>query len=101
MNRIAIALLLGLSFVACVVCPAMATDETKFDNLIEKYAPESFNPFKPKGACVCLNATLNTNRPGFLERLFGGNIGCSIPTFDSSGTFVGSTQCSPYAVLAR
>jgi hypothetical protein len=102
MDRIGRGLFALALLLACVV-PAFATERDAFDKLIKKYAVDIKNfpvPFKAKVACACTDSL--PARVGFVlwdstfDRLY-----CGLPSFDSSGRFLGSSACQQFEVLAR
>jgi hypothetical protein len=80
--------------------PAVATDQDVFNKFIAKVAvSEALSPFKPRVACVCLQATVGLERTGYL--VFEGNsiVRCSVPNFKPDGSIAGLLFCDTYAVV--
>jgi hypothetical protein len=81
--------------------PASATDQDVFNKFIGKVAvsPSSpFTSFKPRVACVCLTASPDFERPGFL--IYNGSmVRCALPGFGVDGTLLFFSDCDTYAVV--
>jgi hypothetical protein len=84
---------------------AHATDETRFDAFIKRFAPDALemvnNPraFSPKVACVCTEDA----QPGFIAT-FSGGVFCMRPQFSpTSGELIGALGCvgNAYEVIGK
>jgi hypothetical protein len=98
MRRFVTAVLLGMVLVA-VPSAVFATDEEKFNNLIEKSAPNVFSlldSFKPKFGCACTPA----NTPGVLASN-AGLVACFLPIFTANGEITNFSACTTYVVLPK
>jgi len=100
-----LAILLGIVSSVAMLDSAHATDRTKFESLIGKFAADfpgdvDFEGhFNPKSACVCQPGGANT--VGILVR-DSGLVSCILPSFNSQGRFDGFTPCAdPYVVLTK
>lgn len=108
MRRIVSALLTVLVVFVVMAGVANATDQSKFDSLIEKYATvdDQFVKFSPKAACVCQEGTF-VNFPGILIRntaggQFAPSTYCMIPFFDDvTGDLQSATFCAVFVILTK
>lgn len=78
---------------------AGASEQKRFEKAIEKFALRNsvfqVSELKPKGMCVCLDASAS-GKPGFLLWVddFGGQVYCMVPNpFTPDGAYAGSSSC--------
>ncbi len=79
-----------LAVLGMTASPAVATDQTTFDKLVEKTVPsldELFSKFKPTVLCVCDPETGGlTSRAGVVAHDNNGHVGCYPPGFFPDGS---------------
>jgi hypothetical protein len=80
---------------------AAASDQTRFDSEIRKFANDGGNT-QFRAVCVCASTTPNgrDNDPGFVL-LQNGKVLCSVPFFAPDGSFVNGNTCSDFVVLGK
>lgn len=101
MRPIVLALMLGLAFAS--PAGAAKTDRAKFEDTVHRVAP-LYGTFdttgKSKALCVC-----NTNgRAGVLESLSYLDdlyVRCTVPSFNASGSLIGSTSCDDWTSVTK
>lgn len=99
--RTPLALLAAFSLFALTTSAALASDKTRFENLLRKYARDDlFQSFSPKGACVCMNTT-SPNAGGVLITDSTNRVFCGLPTFSPEGNFNTLFQCNTFEVISK
>jgi len=104
--RIVATIVLGVMAILFTISIAMASDASKFENLVAKSVadfPEDINTnpprFNPKGTCVILGGQ-NHLEAGVLVR-FQGKIRCGVPLFDANNRFVDIVILDTYLTLPK
>lgn len=101
MRSIVLALILGLA--VATSAGAAKSDREKFEDTLHRVAP-MYGTFdttgKSKALCVC-----NTNRrAGVVETTYYTGdlyIQCTVPSFDGSGSLIGSTSCDDWTPVTK
>jgi hypothetical protein len=100
MKRILLSATLAVGFLAALPSSSpAATDQSKFDKLIAKYAvPDDPPGIAPKAGCVC-NVD---NLPGFVVKdVNSGTIYCQKPHYTPEGVQDGGSLCGRFTILGR
>jgi hypothetical protein len=103
--------LVSLLAVTAVTSAFGATDFERFDKLVSKYSVNLAGQDRPKGLCLCRDASLDgavglllrgSTEPIGMTTLVASHLGCFVPGFDQDTGVQGSTfVCADFVPIVK